>query len=322
MSVNYLASNVGLMGKYRNDNMINSWGMIYDKCTQSYWIVNNGSSTLSVLDCKGRTVMNPIKIVGTGPTDIVSNISCGFNIRDTDDKCSKKLPSLLIIVNEDGTISGYNPKVNDSTTIQLFNDPLMVLKGCTIGFERGIATLYVADFAGGHIITFDQCMEQRSCFTDKSLVKIGYAPFNVKVIEQQLYVAFAKKGSINEEVVSGDLRVTSLDDVPGIGNGFVDVFTLDGCLSHRIINRDNLNSPWAMVYNCGYLYIANNGDGKIVRYTMDGKFVDIVKTKNGVDPIVIDGIWGLIPVKQGFYFAAGMNSETIGAFGIIDKCCS
>ena len=319
MSVSYLASNVGLMGKYRNDNMINSWGMIYDKCTQSYWIVNNGSNTLSVLDCKGRTVMNPITVVGNGPTDIVANISCGFNIRDVDDKCSKKLPALIIVVNEDGTISGYNPKVNDTTTIQLFSNNLMVFKGCTIGFERGIATLYVADFAGGSVIPFDQCMQPKPCFTDKALAKIGYSPFNVRVIEQQLYVAFAKRGQITEsESPSGGLQITHLDDVSGIGNGFIDVFSLDGCLLRRLVNRGYLNSPWAMVYDCGYLYVANNGDGKIIRYDLAGKFLGTVKDHG--DAVVLDGLWAILPVKQGFYFAAGMNSETIGAFGVINRC--
>lgn len=319
MNVTFLTSDVGLMSKYRDDNLVNSWGMIYDKCTQAYFIVNNGSNTISVLDCKGRTIVTPIKVAGNNPTDIAINISCGFNISNPEDTCSKKLPASLIIVNEDGTISGYNPKVDDLVTIRLYNNPVMVFKGCDIGFDKGVATLYTADFAGGNIVPFNQCMEAQPCFTDRALAKIGYSPFNVRVIEQQLYVAFAKRGEITETVGSGDIKSTSVDDVPGLGNGFIDVFNLKGCLLRRLINRGYLNSPWAMVYDCGYLYVANNGDGKIVRYDLNGKFMGVIKDND--DAVTVDGIWNIIPYKKGFYFAAGINSEKNGAFGIISRSC-
>src|SRR5579863_8620924 len=98
MNVTYLTSDVGFMGKYRDDNMVNPWGFIYDKNSQAYFIVNNGSNTISVLDCKGRTVIPAIKVVGNNPTDITINISCGFNISNPEDTCGKKLPASLIIV--------------------------------------------------------------------------------------------------------------------------------------------------------------------------------------------------------------------------------
>ena len=48
----------------------------------------------------------------------------------------------------------------------------------------------------------------------------GYAPFNDKVItvngHDELYVTYAKQDAAKH------------DDVAGLGNGFVDVFNLDG----------------------------------------------------------------------------------------------
>jgi len=320
MNITYLTSDVGLMGKYRDDNMVNSWGMIYDKRTQSYWIVNNGTSTLSVLDCKGRTVVSPVKVAGNNPTDITINISCGFMIGNEDEKCCKKYPSSLIIVNEDGTISGYNPKVNDTSTITMFSSSNMSFKGCDIGFVRGIATLYTADFASSTIIPFDQCMQVGACFTDRALTKIGYAPFGVKVIEQQLYVSFAKRGEISESVSNDELKIVDIPDVSGAGNGFIDVFSLEShCLLRRIVNRGYLNSPWSMIYDCGYLYVGNNGDGKILKYDLNGRFIDFVKGDSN-DPLEIDGLWAIVACGSKIYFAAGINDENNGVFGLISKC--
>jgi len=60
------------------------------------------------------------------------------------------------------------------------------------------------------------------------------------------------------------------DDVPGPGNGFVDVFDLDGNLIKRLISNGALNSPWGLALapsNFGdlsnSLLVGNFGDGVI-----------------------------------------------------------
>ena len=75
-------------------------------------------------------------------------------------------------------------------------------------------------------------------FTDPNLPK-GYAPFDVQVLNGKVYVTYAKQDA------------TKHDDVAGPGNGFVDVFNLDGTpgLANgqvRLISRGPLDSPWGL----------------------------------------------------------------------------
>ena len=93
----------------------------------------------------------------------------------------------------------------------------------------------------------------------------GYAPFNDKVFGSDLYVTYAVQDALKH------------DDMPGPGNGIVDVFNVDGSFEKRLINNgpgSALNSPWGMEMApssfgqfAGDLLVGNFGDGKINAYS-------------------------------------------------------
>ena len=64
----------------------------------------------------------------------------------------------------------------------------------------------------------------------------GYAPFNIQLIgTNKLAVTYAKQDAAKH------------DDVPGPGNGYVDIYDTQGNLQFRLAHNIYLNSPWAVV---------------------------------------------------------------------------
>jgi hypothetical protein len=62
----------------------------------------------------------------------------------------------------------------------------------------------------------------------------GYAPFNIQNLGGTLYVTYAVQDAAKEE------------DVPGVGNGIVNRFDLNGNLLGRVVTGGALNSPWGL----------------------------------------------------------------------------
>jgi len=76
----------------------------------------------------------------------------------------------------------------------------------------------------------------------------------VKLIDSFLYVTYAKQlGPDNE------------DDEAGPGNGFVDIYNINGTFVKRFTSQGNLNSPWgiAKVPGGGGILIGNFGDVRL-----------------------------------------------------------
>ncbi len=145
----------------------------------------------------------------------------------------------------------------------------------------------------------------------------GFAPFNIVNLGGKLYVSYAKQDAAKH------------DDVPGGGNGIVDIFDMDGNLQKRLTSNGALNSPWGMTLAPstfgafgGALLVGNFGDGWINAFdpsagTMLGSLED---TKGNI--IAIDGLWAIIfgNGKNGgdqntLYFTSGPSQEQHGLFG-------
>src|SRR5262249_22821569 len=119
------------------------------------------------------------------------------------------------------------------------------------------------------------------------------------------------------------------DDVAGQGNGFVNIFNLDGSGLQRFAEDGQLNSPWGVALApagfgqfAGDLLIGNFGNGLINAFDLEsGKFLGMVSDPND-QAIHIDGLWTL-RVGNGaaggdvdkVYFTAGLFGETHGLFG-------
>ena len=122
---------------------------------------------------------------------------------------------------------------------------------------------------------------------------------------------------------------------PGAGHGFVSAFDLQGNFQGRIGSMGTLNSPWGLAIApssfgsfAGDLLVGNFGDGTINVFNPDPATPGFLGQLTGVDgkPIVIDGLWGLIPGNDGnggssqnIYFSAGPNDEANGLFGVLQS---
>jgi uncharacterized protein (TIGR03118 family) len=290
------------------------------------------------------TVFNPTILTG----------SPGFIISDG----THSGPAIFLFSTEDGTIVGWNPTVDPTGkfdgpggasthgVIVVDNsgnnftqpDPLKqtgaVYKGMSIASSLGpifagdpssTSVIYAANFRSGKVEVYDPSFKPvtlpAGAFSDPNLPK-GYAPFNVEVLDDKVYVTYAQQDAAKH------------DDVGGAGHGFVDVFNLDGTPGlpggkERLVSRGALDSPWGLALApssfgsvANDLLVGNFKSGFIDIYNpATGQFLGQLKDPDG-EPIHIDHLWAL-RAGDGFagtntntiYFTAGLDNEQHGLFG-------
>jgi uncharacterized protein (TIGR03118 family) len=319
-------------------NLINPWGVAYGP-TGPFWISENNSGFTSVDSVNGGNVtlnaIGPFTIAPptpdggpAAPTGQVFNAfasSGAFTLQNGS-------PAAFLFATEDGTISGWNSAVGTQAgaeTIIAVNesaDPAdgsealgmgAVYKGLAIAQSDDGPMLYAANFRHGTVDMFDQNFDQVGSFTDPNL-PADFAPFNVQVLDNKLFVTFAMQDDVKH------------DDVARTGNGFVDEFDLEGHLLHRVASGGTLDSPWGLAIApsdfgkfAGDLLVGNFGDGTINAYDLHhhDKFVGQLTDASG-NPIVIPDLWELIPGNGGqggdpnaIYFTSGVQDEMHGLFG-------
>jgi len=329
-----LVSDVALVAEKTDANFVNCWGIVavaagapppkscHKQEPAPFWVANNGTSTL-VWSTHPEA---PVTVDPEGPTGLVVNDTLLFQVRQN--PLSPGLPSELITVTETGAILGFNATVDPANAIvTVAPTGAKVFKGAALL----ASLLYVANFHDGVVEVYNGSWALVNTFTDAALLATGYAPFNVAAIRGQLYVSFARQ--------DGDAH----DDVPGVGSGYVDVFSGEGELERRLINRGALNSPWAMLElpspACGgggggkrVLAVGNFGDGRLNAFDLcDGTFLGPVADCLG-NPVSIDGLWGVADAaaavhqrhgrggSRELFFAAGINNENDGLVGKLAAC--
>jgi uncharacterized protein (TIGR03118 family) len=290
-----LRSDVLNGAKFNDPNLLNPWG-VATKDNSTYWIANNGTNLVNLYNKDGSwTGTQNITVAGGKPTGLVSIKSTVLVNAKPTGLISIKPTGLVkpthfqlngstasfITATENGTIDAWNASTG-ATTVSVFTASNTVYTGLTILRN----TLYVANFSRGTVDVFDSSFNYVSSFTDTDLVTVGYAPYNVLAQGGKIYVTFAKQNATKSDVLNGE------------GNGYVDVFDVNGVFLKRVINRGYLNSPWGMLVGelciCGsqvqVLYVGNFGDGSIQIYNRKtGVLIDTVKDKFCND-ISIDGL--------------------------------
>jgi uncharacterized protein (TIGR03118 family) len=192
----------------------------------------------------------------------------------------------------------------------------------TLAVNNGATYLYVTNFKAGTIEVYDNTYKPVTSFPFKDpKIPAGFAPFNIASIKGMLYVTYAKQQGPDNE-----------DDAPGVGNGYIDVFTTDGKLVQNFAAGGPLNSPWGIAQSPdGFglplhsIVVGNFGDGMINVYDSTGKYTGALQT--GGMPVQIDGLWALdFPINEDpkfgpnkLYFTAGLNHESNGLFGYLIK---
>ncbi len=310
-----LISDIPGMAATTDANLVNPWGMS-SSATSPIWVSDNGSGLSTLYTGAGGIIPLVVTIPPPGsaaPTGQVFNPNPGdFG------------GSHFIFATEGGTIAAWTSGTSAVQTVGNSTDA--VYKGLALGSSGGNSYLYATDFHNGAINVFDTSFSPHTfgagAFTDPNLPK-GYAPFNIQNFNGMLYVTYALQDANKH------------DDVPGAGNGFVDVFNTQGVLQTRLITNGALNSPWGLAMAPGGfgslggdLLVGNFGDGTINAYDpVSGAWIGQLDGPDSM-PLVNLGLWGLKFGNGGnggnlnkLFFTAGIPGdgeiEDHGLFGDI-----
>jgi len=293
-------------------SLLNPWGVSYGPASP-FWVSDNGSNQSTLYNTTGVKQGLTVTIPGAPTGQVFNNGGANdFKVGGVGG-----IRANFIFATENGTIAARPAGANSATTVATTSGA--VYKGLAIGNNGAGTFLYAANFNSGKIDVFNSNFASTSLsgsFTDPAL-PAGYAPFNVQNLNGKLYVTYALQDAAKH------------DDVPGLGNGFVSVFDLNGNFVMRIASGGTLNSPWGLdIAPAGFgsfandLLVGNFGDGTINAFDpISNLFLGQLSNAAGV-PIMIDGLWALINGNGGnggnpnrVYFTAGINGEADGLFG-------
>jgi uncharacterized protein (TIGR03118 family) len=319
-----LVSNIPGLAQLTDPNLVNPWGMAAGPATP-VWVADNGADVATLY--RGAVKRTPVSAVplvvnipGGEPTGQVYNPTSGFLVSSG----GSSGPATFIFASESGNITGWNANVPPppfSTQAQpAASTTDAVYKGLAIASSGGNTYLYATDFHHNRIDVFDSSFKPATLsgnFTDPGL-PTGFAPFGIQAFGNKLYVTYALQDA------------DAHDDVRGLGNGFVDVFTSSGQMVKRLITRGALDSPWGLVIApsgfgslSGDLLVGNFGNGIINAYDPNtGSFRGTLNGRNG-QPLRNDGLWGLrfgngvTGSPRTLLFTAGIDAEDDGLFGAI-----
>jgi uncharacterized protein (TIGR03118 family) len=318
VAVTNLTSDISNAAAFQDSNLVNPWGLSISP-SGPWWASDNGSGLSTLYNGAGQPQGLVVTIPsgsgsGTGsPSGTVYNASSGFTIHG--------FPAVFIFCTEDGTISGWYSGTNAFIAVNNSGSGA-VYKGMALASAGGANYLYVANFNAGTVEAYDSTFALHSfgsnAFVDSTL-PAGYAPFNVQLVGSNLVVTYAKQDAAKH------------DDVPGEGNGYVDIYDTQGSLQLRLAHNLYLNAPWGVVQApasfSGFgndLLIGNFGSGAVSAFNLStGAWIGNMFDVNGL-PLKIDGLWALAFGNGGsggptttLYFTAGPFGENHGIFGSI-----
>jgi uncharacterized protein (TIGR03118 family) len=309
-----------------DDDLQHPWGLAAS-ANQAFRIAANAKGQFRSYDA-GGIPQDPRAVIAippgvqtlANPTGVAANTTVYFVPR------ASPLPSPFLFATRQGTISGeYNDGRGDIQTTTL----LVVDHGSQGAEYTGLAILTpdccapylaAADFHRGYIETFTALFDPLGivgAFEDSNL-PAGYAPWNVQVVGDHVFVAYALQDAAQHNPVAG------------AGNGIVDIYNLDGSFVRRFASNGQLNVPSGIVQagaNFGAfsndILIGNYGDGLINAFDPStGQFMGTLKDGNG-NPIANlnlhsmvfgDGNPGHVDT---LYLTAGLGGGADGVFAAI-----
>ncbi|MBV9991843.1 MAG: TIGR03118 family protein [Alphaproteobacteria bacterium] len=313
--LNYLTSNQKGVAARKDRNLVNPWGMWqFPERGGAMWVADNGSDKVATYRLASGRKQPVVFNAPGGPTGLAlipgrSDGTGDFKITNGD--VTER--SIFAVATEGGQIMGMNSDVDPQNAVVGYDGSAGGASFKGLGFLSERRELLAADFKNGVVDRIDNNFALENTFTDPNL-PAGYAPFNVRVLRGKVLVAFAKQGDGG-------------DEQKGAGFGFIDVFDHTGNMLQRLVDVGGaLNAPWGMTEAppafgsfAGALLVGNFGDGKINVYDMtSGAQLGTLSGSDG-NPLVIDGLWGLMSGPAGeVTFAAGPNDESNGLLGTIE----
>ncbi len=310
--VNLVADQGGSAGARIDATLINPWGIAVGP-TGTFWISANGSGSTVVYDTYGAQSKAPITIPLGSPSGVVYNSTNGF-----------KIPTLgkssFIYATESGTIAAWNSTTGTTAvTVADRSGSGAVYKGLALASNGTANYIFATDFYNAKVDVYDTTftLVTGPTFHDPNM-PAGFAPFNIQVINNQLYVTYAKQ------------KANKMDDTSGAGNGYIDVYNTAGDLVKRFASQGTLNSPWGITLAPtsfgtvdGTILVGNFGDGTINMFDATGTYLGQLKNNGNV--ISIQGLWALSlntatsSDASLLYFTAGPGQEKHGLFGYLKK---
>jgi uncharacterized protein (TIGR03118 family) len=287
-----LAWDVPGLARTSDPDLAGAWGMAASP-TGPFWLTGSASGMSTLLDGRGQVVPLEVRIPASGagrgkPAGIVFNPGSGFVVSSQEISA----PGQFLFAGLDGTLSAWAPAVDPAHAVLVQQGPAgAAYTGLALATDpAGNGLLYAADFGLGTIDVFDQNYQPviiPEAFQDSNL-PAGYAPYNVQFVDGFLFVTYALK-----DPVSGY-------DLPGTGNGVVDIYSTQGQFVKRFAEGGALNAPWGIALAPssfgplgGSLLIGNNGDGQINAYEFgSGAFLGTL-TDNQGQPLAIPNLWSL-----------------------------
>ena len=309
-----LVGNLAGVGNHTDNQLTNPWGIAFI-AGQPFWIANNNGGTSTLYDAQGNkqagTIGIPVASVNpcpTGcPTGIVANSTADFGGAD------------FIFDTEDGIVASWAAGAN-AVVAKDNSAAAAVYKGLAL-LNNGTGTfLLAANFRTGQIDVLDRnflVAALAGSFTDPTL-PAGFAPHGVKVIGNQVYVAYAMQDAAKH------------DAVPGAGSGVVDIFDQNGNFVKTFASGGTLNAPWGVVQApatfgtlSNAILVGNFGDGTISAFNANtGAAMGQMMDSNNV-AIKNAGLWDLVFGAGGtgdpntLYLTAGGSDQTHGLFATI-----
>jgi uncharacterized protein (TIGR03118 family) len=305
--VHNLVSDLAGVADHQDPKLVNPWGNGFG--STPFWIGNNGSGTSTLYDGYGTASSTIVSIPAAGGANsggpVTGVIFNSFSSNTAVLNVQSGKPASFLFCSEDGIISGWNSSVDATHALVLVDNSRAgaVYKGCALGGTSSAPLLFAANFNSGSIDVFDgklaPVQNARSAFVNPA-VPAGFAPFNVKILNGSVFVAWAKQDSEKH------------DDVAGAGNGYVATFDMSGNLLTSLIAQGPLNSPSGMAIAPSTfgpfgaaLLVGNFGDGKINAFSLPGgQSLGALNNPQG-NPIAMPGLWSL-------NFGSGARNEDAG----------
>jgi uncharacterized protein (TIGR03118 family) len=274
--------------KTTDPQLLNPWG-ISILPGQDFWIANNNGGTSTLYDLNGVKDTTIVVTIPGAKNNPNGNCAPGCPTGNVSNGNATYFGGgQFIFDTEDGLIVDWTPG-NNTAAVGFDNSASgAVYKGLAV-LNSNI--LLAANFNSGKVDVLTSSFTHTALngsFTDPTL-PAGYAPHGIHVINNQVYVAYAKQDGAKH------------DAMPGAGLGQVDIFDMNGNFVKVLVAAGGqLNAPWAVVATPATfgafpnaILVGNFGDGTINAYDTTGKFLgQLTDSSNKV--LVNPGLWDLV----------------------------
>jgi len=270
-----------LVSTTQDPNLKNPWGISFTP-SSPFWVANEGTGTSTLYNAAGSIIPAVFTVpsattggVGT-PTGTVANSTTGFVVTQS----GVSGASVFLFCSLDGTISGWSPGVNQTTSVIAVNHHgTASYTGLAIATVGTKTFLYAANAAQNRVEIYDSSFHLTKTFTDATLT--GMKVYNVQAIKGKIYVTFNSTA----------------------GGGAVDVFGTAGKLLQSISKNGAtgpLQAPWGVALApadfgrlSNLLLVGNVSNGRINAFNVTtGKFVAALKdTTNKI--FAVPGLWAI-----------------------------